>query len=355
MPVEKIANILPSEKKKRGREEEFNVGFLDDKEGLNEFINLADEVSAEQKTQEVEKVDREKLTPADLANMNAQQRVEFLRQLKERKAPKSLPRSSEEEKNNRERAVTVIKEMLARPDVMAQIFGRVEAISALDQNLKQKHDLDLLLTLSREAGIHLGVAIELLDTTQSEEKLKELILDSMAKYAIDTIEVYQENNEKAVPRAVIRLPQEDLEKVSRLVNPALDIKPAEYEQLYAYAGGLKRYIKLQLSVELMAAIENSFLETEGLEDYLTPFQKEDKRHLLEILTEGNLQLKNIAEAKDFIQNKKLGEHRLIFNIIKILEQMAATPELKAKKNPAPWEQVSAKDLRWVIEQVVYHS
>ena len=355
MPVEKIANILPSEKKKRGREEEFNLGFLDDTKGLNEFINLAEEVSAEQKAQEAEKVDKDKLTPADLAKMNAQERVEYLRQLKERKTLKSSPRSPEEEKNNRERAVAVIKEMLSRPDVMAQIFGRVEAISTLDQNLKQKHDLDLLLTLSRESGIHLGVAVELLDTTQSEEKLKELILDSMAKYAIDTIEIYQANNEKAVPRAAIRLPQEDLEKVSRLVNSALDIKPAEYEQLYVYAGGLKRYFKLQLAVELVAAVENSFLETEGLENYLTPWQKEDKRHLLEILTEGNLQLKNVAEAKDFIRNKKLGEHLLISNIIKILEQMSATPILETKKNPAPWEQVNEEDLKRVVEQVVYNS
>ena len=99
MPVEKIANILPSEKKKRGREEEFNLGFLDDTKGLNEFINLAEEVNAEQKAQEAEKVDKDKLTPADLAKMNAQERVEYLRQLKERKTLKSSPRSPEEEKN----------------------------------------------------------------------------------------------------------------------------------------------------------------------------------------------------------------------------------------------------------------
>ncbi|MEK7067967.1 MAG: hypothetical protein AAB956_03145 [Patescibacteria group bacterium] len=221
--------------------------------------------------------------------------------------------------------------------------------------MRQKHDLDLLLTLSREQGIHLGVAAELLDTTQSDERLKEAILDSMAKQAIETITVYQEDNTKTVPRAAIRLPQEDLARISRAVNENIGVKPETYQELYAYADSLKRDVQLQLAVELAAAIENSFLETAGLENYLLPFQKEDKRHLLEILAAHKLQPEKVNEVKSFIQAKGLSEHRLIANIIKILEQIAATPTLEIKKRPASLDrvQVNEDDLRQVVDEVVH--
>ena len=199
------------------------------------------------------------------------------------------------------------------------------------------------------------MAAELLDTTQSDERLKEAILDSMAKQAIETITVYQEDNTKTVPRAAIRLPQEDLARISRAVNENIGVKPETYQELYAYADSLKRDVQLQLAVELAAAIENSFLETAGLENYLLPFQKEDKRHLLEILAAHKLQPEKVNEVKSFIQAKGLSEHRLIANIIKILEQIAATPTLEIKKRPASLDrvQVNEDDLRQVVDEVVH--
>ncbi|MEK7067572.1 MAG: hypothetical protein AAB956_01080, partial [Patescibacteria group bacterium] len=118
MPIEKISRFPYTEKKpKNTREEKLNTNFLDDPKSLREFMELADEITSEQKAETAAEVNEKDATSKDVSQMNPRQRVEHLRRLKERKADKSSPRSPEEEKNNRERAVAVVKEMLGKPDV----------------------------------------------------------------------------------------------------------------------------------------------------------------------------------------------------------------------------------------------